>query len=152
MKLNVLIGMKHFVQIKMITSLVIHKISVHCQKAVPLLTKLLTKSPRVIKNRKRIKRDNKGRKLRSSKQVEILQVALVLRITSWKNIIFHGRKKRRFFLIFSMKSSSTAPSYLNDTLNVTRTFLHFLNINTNQTSKEWDLNFVRSNYCFLEQP
>ena len=58
MKLNVLIGMKDFVQMKMITNLAIHKISVHRREAVPLLTKLMMKSPRVIKNRKRIENFN----------------------------------------------------------------------------------------------
>ena len=49
--LNVLIGMKHFMQIIM-TSLAIHTIVVSLQTAVPHLTKFLTKSHRVIYKRK----------------------------------------------------------------------------------------------------
>ena len=48
MKLNILIGMKHFVQMKMVANLAIHIILVHRHKAVHLLTKILAKSPRVI--------------------------------------------------------------------------------------------------------
>ena len=54
------------------------------------------------------------RKLRSSKKIDILQVALVLRVASWKALFFfHGGKKRCFSLIFFMKLSSAALSYLN---------------------------------------
>ena len=42
------------------------------------------------------------RKLRSSKNVEILQIRFILHVAKWKNIIFYyGRKKQRFFLIFT---------------------------------------------------
>ena len=68
------------------------------------------------------------RKLRSSKKVEILQVVLVLRVELF----------------------STALNCLNahSTLNFARTFFLFLNITTNQTSKEQDLNFIRSSHLF----
>ena len=89
------------------------------------------------------------RKLRSSKKVEILQVVLVLRVGSWKKRVFlKWRKETAFFflvflfVIFTMKLSSTASSYLNahSTLNFARTFI-FLNINTikHQKSKTWIL-------------
>ena len=47
-----------------------------------------------------------------------------------------------------MKLSSAVLSYLNvhSTLNFTRTFFIFLNINTYQTSKEQILNFIRSSH------
>ena len=52
------------------------------------------------------------RKLRSSKKVEICHVIFVLRVESYI-IFYHGRKKRHFFLIFTMKLSPAALSYLN---------------------------------------
>ena len=57
-----------------------------------------------------------------------------------------------FFLIFTMKLSSAPLSYLNahSTLNFARKFLHFLNINANQKSKEQDLNFIRSSHLCWE--
>ena len=53
-KLNVLIGMKHFIQMIMMINLAIHTIVVPLQTAVPHLTKFLTKSHRVIYKRKKI--------------------------------------------------------------------------------------------------
>ena len=44
MKLNVLIGMKHFTQMIMVMNLTIHTTAVPLQTAVPHLTKFLTKS------------------------------------------------------------------------------------------------------------
>ena len=41
------------------------------------------------------------RKLRFSKKVELLQVVLVLRVSSWKNILLE-RKERPLFPIFSL--------------------------------------------------
>ena len=76
------------------------------------------------------------------------------KVASWKNLTFHHRgKKLRFFLIFTKKLSSATLIYLNahSTLNFARTFT-FLNINANQTSKEQDLNFIRINHLFWEQP
>ena len=85
------------------------------------------------------------RKLRSSKKFEILQVVLILRDASWKSIIFYqgGKKWRFFFLIFTMKLSSTALSYFNahSTLNIARIFLYFQTLTQikHQRSKIWIL-------------
>ena len=83
------------------------------------------------------------RKLRSSEKVEILQIRLILRVPWWENIIFYyGRKKQRFFFIFTMELFSTALSYLFDcAVNFEFYFnIIFLNINKNQTSNEQYLN------------
>ena len=56
MKLNVLIGMKHFIEMIMMMNLAIHTIVVPLQTAVPRLTKFLTKSHREIYKRKKIEK------------------------------------------------------------------------------------------------
>ena len=92
-------------------------------------------------------------KLMSPKKVEILQVVIVLRVASWKITIFIMEERTVFFLhIFTIKLSSTSLSYLDahSTLNFFRTFLIFLNINTDQTSKEQDLNFIKSSHLLWE--
>ena len=54
------------------------------------------------------------RKLKSLEKVEILQFVFVLRVASWKNIIFFIEERSAvFFLIFTMKLSSAMLSYLN---------------------------------------
>ena len=76
------------------------------------------------------------KKLKSTKKVEILLVALVLRVASWKNFFFfHGEKRWRFFLIFNMKLSSAGLSYLS-AHSISNFAITFLNISTIQTSKE----------------
>ena len=69
-------------------------------------------------------------KLRSSKIVKILQLALVcfqVCKLHHEKIFFHGGNKQLFFLIFTMKLYSVALNYLNahSTLNFARTFLYF---------------------------
>ena len=88
-----------------------------------------------------------SRKLRSSKKVESLQVVLGLRVASWKNIIiYYGGKKRPFFpyfhngIIFYCTELLDCAFNLKFCLNIST----FLKINTNQTSKEQDLNFNKS--------
>ena len=75
------------------------------------------------------------KKLKSTKKVEILLVALVLRVASWKNFFFHGGKRWLFFLIFTMKLSSAGLSYLS-AHSISNFAMTFLNISTIQTSKE----------------
>ena len=63
MKLNVLIGMKHFTQMIMMMNLAIQTTVVPLQTAVHYLTKCLTKSHPVICKRNKIeKSQRKGRK------------------------------------------------------------------------------------------
>ena len=86
------------------------------------------------------------RKLKSSKKVESLQVALALRVASWKNIVFYdGGKKRRFFIIFTSKLSSAALNYLNahSTLNFIKT------LTQNQTSNEQNMTFYKKQPLIL---
>ena len=52
MKLNVVIGMKHFIQLIMVTNFAIHKIVV----PLPHLKKFLTKSHRIIHGKKKIRK------------------------------------------------------------------------------------------------
>ena len=54
MKLNVLIGMKHSIEMVMMTNLAIHAMVVPLEKAVSHLRKFLAKSYRVIFTRKKI--------------------------------------------------------------------------------------------------
>ena len=70
-----------------------------------------------------------------------------------KTLFIMDERKSVFCLILTMKLSSTGLKYLNvhSTLNFAKTFL-FFNINTNQTSKEQDLNFIRSSQLFWQQP
>ena len=58
MKLNVLIGMKHFIQMIMMTNLAIHTIVVPLQTAVAHMSKFLTKSHRVYTTEKKSKNFN----------------------------------------------------------------------------------------------
>ena len=86
-----------------------------------------------------------------------ITIILVLRVASWNNFIFYQRgKKCVFFLIFTMKLSFATQSCFNahSTLNFAGTVKTFilLSINTNQTSKEQDMNFIRSGHLFWEQP
>ena len=75
------------------------------------------------------------RKVRSSKEVEILHVVLVLRVPSWKSAVFS--------LMFTMKLSSAVLSNLDahSTLNFARTFLYFETLTQikHQRSKIWIL-------------
>ena len=85
------------------------------------------------------------RKLRSSKKVEILQVTVVLRVVSWKKKFFHGTKKRRFFPYFHHDIIFFCAKLFECTFNFKfcwNIFI-FLNINTNQTSKDQDLNYKK---------
>ena len=75
------------------------------------------------------------KKSKSTKKVVILLVDLVLRVASWKNIFFHGGKRWRFFLIFTMKLSSAGLSYLS-AHSISNFAITFLNISTTPTSKE----------------
>ena len=59
MKLNVLIGMKHFTQMIMMMNLAFHTTVVPLQMAVPHLMKFLTKSHQVICERKKIEGNEK---------------------------------------------------------------------------------------------
>ena len=62
MKLNVLIGMKHFIQITMMMNFAIQTIVVPLRTAASHLKKFLTKSHRVTYKRKKIKKfQQKGR-------------------------------------------------------------------------------------------
>ena len=88
------------------------------------------------------------RKLRSSKKVKVLQVAIVcLQVCKLhhEKPFFLGGNKQHFLLLFTMKLSSAALSYLNphSTLNFAQTFSYF--------SKEQDLNFMRSSDLFWDQ-
>ena len=62
MKLNILIGIKHFIQIIMMTNLTIHTILVPLKTAVLHLTKFLTKYHGVIYKRKKLKNFNEKEK------------------------------------------------------------------------------------------
>ena len=63
------------------------------------------------------------RKLRSSKKVEILQVLLVLRDASWKNIFYHGANKRRFFPHFHYEIIFCCAELFEYTFNVKDTLI-----------------------------
>ena len=67
---------------------------------------------------------------------------------------FHRGKKRRFFPYFHYEIIFCCAELFECILNFKfcwNIFI-FLNINTNQTSKEQDLNFIRSSHLFWEQP
>ena len=76
------------------------------------------------------------RKPRSSGNSKFWKLFLFCKLHHEKTFFYHGGKKRCFFLISTMKLSSTSLSYLNvhSALNFARTFL-CLNINTNQNIK-----------------
>ena len=67
MKFSVLIGVKHFIHMIMMTNLALHTIVASLQTAVPHLTKVPTKSNRLsiqkkkIENFQQLKRKRKGR-------------------------------------------------------------------------------------------
>ena len=63
-----------------------------------------------------------------------------------KKHFFQGGEKRRFFPLFALWN------YLLLRWAICWNIFMFLNINTNQTSKEQDLNFIRSSHFFGEQP
>ena len=93
------------------------------------------------------------RKLRSSKKIEILWVFLVLQVAPWKNI-FSRRKETAFFSSFHYEIFFCCAELFECAFNFKfcwNIFI-FLNNNTNQTSKEQDLNFIRSSHLFWEQP
>ena len=69
-----------------------------------------------------------------------------LQVASWK-IIFSWRKETSFFPLFLLWIIFCCTEVLECAF-----IFIFLNINTNQTSKEHDLNFMRSSYLFWEQP
>ena len=84
------------------------------------------------------------RKLRSSKKVEILQVILVLQVESWRNAFFVLEERNGVFCYFHHEIIF----YYQLCWNI----YMFLNINTNETSKEEDLDFIRSSLLFWEKP
>ena len=77
------------------------------------------------------------RKLRSSKKIEILQIAPVLRVASRKIFFFHGRKKRRFFPYFHYEIIFCCAELFEWAFNFKFCWNIFilLNINANLTSK-----------------
>ena len=83
------------------------------------------------------------RKLRSSKKVEILQVVIALRVGYQKTFFLSWRKETFFFVIFTMKFSSSALSYLyvHSTFNFAIRFLYFwiLTQIKHQKSNTWIL-------------
>ena len=95
------------------------------------------------------------RKLRSSKKVAILEAALVLQVAVWKKKFFMEERKNAFFLIFTIFQIIFCCAELFECafhFKFCKNFFTFLNINTNNTSKEQDFNFIRSNHLFWEQP
>ena len=93
------------------------------------------------------------RKLRSSKKAEILQIRLILRVEKWKNIIFyHGRKKQRFFLIFTNEIIFYSAELFVCAVNF-KFYLNiftFLNIKTNGIKAA--IVELRSSHLFWDQP
>ena len=86
------------------------------------------------------------RKLSSSKKVEILQVLLVLRVISWKNIFFMEERNSVFVLIFTELIFCYAELFeCAFNFKFCWNIFIFLNINTNQTSKE-------KFECYKKQP
>ena len=74
MKLNILIGMKHFIQIIMLTNLAIHTILVPLQTAVLHLRKFLTKYHRVIYKRQKIEKfQRKGKKMKGKDKNTVIK-------------------------------------------------------------------------------
>ena len=76
--------------------------------------------------------------MRSSKKIEILQVVLVLRAVSWNNIFFREERNVFFPLFFHYEIIFCCAELFECAFNFKfcwNIFI-FLNINTNQTSKE----------------
>ena len=76
-----------------------------------------------------------------------------MRVASWKFFLL-WKKETEFFSYFSHESIFYSAELFVSAFNFNFcwTIFSFLNKNTNQKSKELDLNFIKSSYLFLEKP
>ena len=91
MKLDVLIGMKHFIQMIMMTNLAILKTVVPLQTAVPYLTKFLAKSRLVIYKRKKTEKFQRKRRKRKGR-TKILSVRNRKKLTNARFKLLNKKK------------------------------------------------------------
>ena len=91
-------------------------------------------------------------KTKTFKKVEILQVILVLRVTSWKmNFLLWG-KERAFFSYLRHGIIFCSTELFECTVNF-KFFqkIYFMLKHEHKSSKKQDLNFIRNNHLFREQ-